>query len=199
MLVGVDFDNSIVCYDSVIYKVALEKVLIPEDLANSKRQVRDYLRQQGLEDTWIELQGYVYGKRMLEATPFPGALEFFGWCKDQGIDICIISHRTRHPFLGPQFDLHRAAKDWIEHNGFYKKSGLSPDQVFFELSMDEKLNRIKSEGCHMFIDDLPEFLARSAFPKNVRCILFDPNNDYPDEKRFERAASWNQIINLLTI
>jgi len=72
MRVGVDLDNTIVCYDDVFHRVAVEWGLIPANVAVSKGAVRDYLRRQGREDTWIELQGYVYGNRFREAQPFPG-------------------------------------------------------------------------------------------------------------------------------
>ena len=193
MLIGIDFDNTIVSYDGVFHKLAVEKGLIPEDSPASKGQVHDYLRQQGRENTWIELQGYVYGARMLEAKPFPGALEFFCSCKDQGISVCIVSHRTRHPFIGPRYDLHQAAREWVKHYDFYEQTGISPERVYFELSKQEKLNRIGQQGCDFFIDDLPEFLAEQDFPPGVKRILFDPNSRYPMECRFERVTSWEQI------
>lgn len=197
MLVGVDFDNTIVCYDSVFHKVAVEKKLIPKDLPVSKGQVRDYLRQKGQEDRWTELQGYVYGDRMQDAAPFPGVLAFFSWCREQGISVRIISHRTRKPFRGPQYDLHQAANVWIRHYGFYERMGLSPEHVHFELTRKEKLDRIGQEDCDMFIDDLPEILAEPGFPANVESILFDPNKRYENEDHFQRATSWKQIMQLI--
>ena len=41
MLIGIDFDNTIVCYDRVFHKAALEKGLIPADLPPSKGRVRE--------------------------------------------------------------------------------------------------------------------------------------------------------------
>ena len=193
MLIGIDFDNTIVSYDGVFHKLAVENGLIPEDPPASKGQVRDYLRQRGQENAWIELQGSAYGTRMLEARPFPGALEFFCSCKDQGISVCIVSHRTRYPFMGPRYDLHQAAREWVEHYDFFEQTGVLPERVYFELSKQEKLNRIRQQGCDLFIDDLPEFLAEEDFPPGVRRILFDPNGRYPMERRFERITSWKQI------
>ena len=197
MLIGIDFDNTIVSYDGVFHKLAVENGLIPEDSPTSKVQVRDYLRQQGQENAWIELQGYVYGARMLEAKPFPGVLEFFCLCKDQGISVCIVSHRTRHPFIGPRYDLHQAARKWVQHYDFYEQTGVSPERVYFELSKQEKLDRIGQQGCDLFIDDLPEFLAEPDFPTGVQRILFDPNSRNPTEFRFERVTSWEQIGQLI--
>ena len=47
MLVGVDFDNTIVSYDALFWNVALEKKLIPESVPPVKNAVRDHLRAAG--------------------------------------------------------------------------------------------------------------------------------------------------------
>ena len=73
MIIGLDFDNTIVCYDDVFYTAALEKHLITSESPLSKTEVRDTLRAAGKEQDWIELQGYVYGPGMKLAKPFPGA------------------------------------------------------------------------------------------------------------------------------
>ena len=197
MRLGVDFDNTIVCYDQVFHQVGLEQGLIPAGVPVSKGGIRDYLRHRGREDAWIELQGYVYGARMLDASPFPGTLEFFSWCNERGVSVCIVSHRTRHPFMGPLYDLHRAAREWVEHYGFYERTGLSPECVYFELTKQEKLDRIRQQGCDFFVDDLSEFLADPDFPADVKRILFDPNSCYVNEHRFERVTSWGQIRQLI--
>jgi len=69
--IGIDFDNTIVCYDTLFRQVALEQGLIPADLPENKGAVRDYLRTAGMEDRWTAMQGDVYGKRMNEACAFP--------------------------------------------------------------------------------------------------------------------------------
>ena len=46
MRLGLDFDNTIVSYDALFHKVALEGSLIPADVAPTKLNVRDYLRSQ---------------------------------------------------------------------------------------------------------------------------------------------------------
>jgi len=199
MLVGVDFDNTIVCYDDLFHRVAIEQGLIPPEVPATKGHVRDYLRQCDREDAWTELQGYVYGARLCEARAFPGALEFFARCKQQGITVCIISHKTRHPFQGPVYDLHQAAYEWLENQGFYDPSGIGllRHQVFLELTKQEKLDRIARLRCSYFIDDLPEFLAEPGFPARVERILFDPNADHLTGNGFLRAASWAEIEKLI--
>ena len=199
MLLGVDFDNTIVCYDQLFYRVAVEKGLIPSEVPASKGKVRDHLRQCGQEDVWTALQGYVYGARMHDAHPFPGVLEFFTRCKEHGLTVCIISHKTRVPFQGPVYDLRQAAHEWLQSQGFYDpfKIGLSPQQVYFELTKQQKLERIAKVGCSHFIDDLPEFLSESGFPVDVERILFDPNDDHAAANHGYRTCSWADITGSL--
>jgi len=200
MLIGVDFDNTIVCYDGLFHRVAVEQGLIPHEVPVSKGQVRDYLRQCGKEDVWTEMQGYVYGDRMKEADPFPGVLEFFTRCVQDGVNVCIVSHKTRHPYIGPKYDLHEAAKGWLQNQGFYDRDriNLSPDQVYFELTKQEKLERIAKQQCTHFIDDLPEFLGEPGFPAGVERILFDPQNHHLTGHSFRRATAWPEIEALIS-
>src|SRR5579883_2684875 len=76
MRIGIDFDNTIACYDGVFHAAALERGLIPPDLARDKNSVRDHLNGSGRKDDFTELQGYVYGARMDLVSPFPGFAEF---------------------------------------------------------------------------------------------------------------------------
>ena len=198
MLIGVDFDNTIVCYDRLFHRVCVERELIPADTPVNKSDVRNYLRAAGREDAWTEIQGYVYGARMLEAEPFPGVLDFFRGCREANLDVCIVSHKTVHPFLGAQYDLHRAASDWLAAQDFHDPGGigLPRDRVYFELTKEAKLARIASNGCTHFIDDLPEFLGDEGFPAAVQRLLFDPNGLYLHDRRFERVGSWLRMKEL---
>jgi hypothetical protein len=192
MRIGVDFDNTIVCYDEVFHRVAREQNLIPDSVPVNKGAVRDYLRKVGREPEWTEMQGYVYGTRMADAQPFPGVLDFFRRTVKAGIPICIVSHKTRHPYKGPQYDLHAAALGWLELNGFFdpQRIGLSRSEVFFELTLPSKLARIHAAGCTHFIDDLPELLAEPDFPSAVSRLLFDPAGVHKAE-HFRRIEAWS--------
>ena len=193
LTLGIDFDNTIVCYDEAFHASALEKKLIPPSTMRSKNAVRNYLRNTGNEAAWTELQGYMYGARMELASPYPGFDRFLSFCKSQDILVFIISHKTKHPFLGPAYDLHEAASSWLRAQNF---SWTPP--TFFELTLQNKLHRIRKQECDVFIDDLPELLKEPDFPSEVRKILFDPHRAHSVESAFESVSSWDKVPDLLT-
>lgn len=196
MRIGIDFDNTIVSYDALFHKVACEQGLVPPETPLSKVAVRDHLRGIGREDRWTEMQGYVYGARMVEAFAYEGAIEFIRKAACAGHSIAIVSHKTRHPFLGPKYDLHAAARAWIErHLQCDGIAFLSPNDVFFEVTKPAKIARIAAWRCDAFIDDLPEILLATEFPPDTARLLFDPEDHYsavaPDG--MSRFKSWGQI------
>lgn len=192
MVIGVDFDNTIVCYDRLFHRVAVENALIPAAVPADKESVRNYLREQDRENTWTELQGLVYGVRIREAEPFPGVREFFAECRRRDIPICIVSHKTRLPVRGPQVDLHDAARGWLEYQGFHdrREIGLPRDRVFFAETKQGKLQQIRAQACSHYIDDLPEFLSEPDFPVGVERILFDPWERSMGRVPFKCVSNW---------
>ncbi len=193
MRIGLDFDNTIVCYDRLFHAIARDAGLIPANLPATKLAVRDHLRSIGREDDWTEMQGVAYTTRILEAEPFPGVIEFLAWARQAGIEIAIVSQKTVYPFRGARNNLHDAARGWIA--GRLQKAGalVSPDLVFFELSKQDKLARVASLGCTHFVDDLPELLLDSAFPSGAKPILFDPAGTLDADPRVARMTGWNEI------
>jgi len=192
--IGIDFDNTIVSYDALFYKVAHEQGVIPPNLAVTKLAVRNHLRGIDQEDVWTEMQGYVYGARMDEAAMYPGALEFFSWARTRKLDLAIVSHKTRHPFIGPQYDLHRAAREWVDHHLVDDGDRLiDPAQVYFELTKDAKIRRIHELACDCFIDDLPEIFLAEKFPASTRRFLFDPDAHHPPISGIDTVHSWKDF------
>lgn len=196
MRIGIDFDNTIVSYDALFYKVAREQDVVPADTPANKVAVRDYLRQAGKEDVWTAMQGYVYGARMDEAFAYPGVLEFLHQASQAGHVLAIVSHKTLHPFLGPQYDLHAAARAWIDRH--LHRDGVTlvaADSVFFELTKDAKLQRAAQWGCELFIDDLPEILLAPKFPAGAQRVLFDPESHHrlADVPGCQVVQSWVEL------
>lgn len=179
MQIGIDFDNTIVDYDALFYKVANENNMVPVDTPVNKVAVRDYLRKMGQEEIWTEMQGYVYGARMGEAVAYPGAIDFMTRATKCGHDLFIVSHKTQYPFLGAQYDLHAAARAWvIEHLHLGGIPLIPSERVFFEPTKEAKIKRLDQIGCQIFIDDLPEILLSQHFPRTVQRVLFNPGGSY---------------------
>ena len=181
MRIGLDFDNTIISYDALFYQVALEQDLIPEELKVSKVAVRNHLRHNGQETTWVKLQGLVYGSRINEASTYPGVRDFIQWATNGGHIIMIVSHRTKYPVVGQKINLHEAARGWIScHLQRNDEDLIHSSQVYFEVTKEEKLSRIGALGCDVFLDDLPEILLAQNFPPLTRPVLFDPTNNHKE-------------------
>lgn len=199
MRIGVDFDNTLACYDGVFHAIAVERGLIPADLATDKTSVRDYLRAQGQDAVFTELQGYVYGPGMQHVRLYPGAADALRTFVAAGHAVFLISHKTRTPFAGPAYDLHDWAWRFLAMQQLIDAPGapFRAEDIDFELTREAKLARIASRDCTMFVDDLPELLASPAFPPATRPILFDPESNYPggawQGRRFERCSDWAAI------
>lgn len=200
MLVGLDFDNTIVNYDAIFYQLARERDWVPERLPATKLAVRDYLRAADQENCWTELQGIAYGSRMADAVAFSGVREFITACFARGWQVCVISHRTQKPFAGPMVDLHVAALAWLQHSGLLQVSSNIEVQVYFELTRDAKVARIKSMNCSVFVDDLREVLDHKEFPSHCARYLFAPQGDASAvhaQARYRVVASWAELSTCL--
>ena len=185
-MLGLDFDNTIVSYHTLFHALAAERGLIPADLPADKTAVRDHLRAAGREDDWTELQGLAYGPQLVRARPFLGVLDFIKAATHRGVEISIVSHKTRHPYRGEPHDLHAAAR------GFLALHKIDVP-VFLELTKEAKLQRIAHCGFSHFVDDLPEFLTEPGWPTRTRRVLFDPADVQPDDDRYTRLTSWPSI------
>jgi hypothetical protein len=194
MRIGIDFDNTIACYDGVFHAAALERGLIPAEPPRDKNSIRDHLNGIGRHDDFTELQGHVYGARMDLVAPYPGFAEFVAAACKTGHELFIVSHKTRHPMLGPKHDLHAAAKGFLATRGLVGNgaSQIDPARVFFELTQQDKVARAAALECQVFIDDLPEILAMPGFPKGMHRILFDPKNRF-ENSGYHRRSSWAGI------
>ena len=190
---GLDFDNTIVTYDALFAQLARERDALMPGVAPTKQAIRDSLRRAGREHEWTELQGLAYGERIVDARPAAGVLDFIERSHAAGIELSIVSHKTRTPYAGPAFDLHAAARRWLETHGVLnaERTGLTHERVYFEETKEAKAARIAAIGCTLFIDDLPEFLGAPFFPDPVDRLLYDPAAAHTSELR--TFADWQQL------
>jgi len=196
-VIGIDFDNTLVSYDDVIYRVAAHDGLIPLDVGKRKKEIRDRIRQlPGGEIEWQKLQAVVYGSRMGEAELIDGVKTFFELCKRYKVKLFIISHKTEYAKLDETAtNLWLASLTWMERNKFFEPDGLGLTQgdVYFESTRNRKIERIRDTGCTHFIDDLEELFLEDSFPTTVEKILYTPEPDHVSLNGFKVFNSWEAI------
>ena len=95
MLLGLDFDNTLVSYDKLFHKLAIEKGIIDEHFLIDKIAIRNHLRESGRDELFTLLQGEVYGLRILEAEPAEGMVEALCKLRERGIEMVLVSHKTK--------------------------------------------------------------------------------------------------------
>ena len=195
MRIGIDFDNTLVVYDGAFHRAAESHFGMPPEVPKSKALIRSWFRDGPLgEPGWVELQGIVYGTRISEAELAPGAESFLRTCVERGATPAIISHKTEYPAAGPRVNLRDAARGFLRDRQLIgEDTGLSFDCVFFETTREEKISRIQTFGCEVFIDDLPEVFNEPAFPAGVKKLLFDPNQQAADGSDRLRCRSWVEL------
>jgi hypothetical protein len=196
--IGIDFDNTIICYDEVFSAAAQQRGLIRDGWMAAKSEIRDYLRSQpGGEVAWQGLQGWVYGKGIGGAEIFTGVRDFLAACRRASAEVFIVSHKTRYGHQdADRTDLRDAARGWMHSAGLIgaADSALDLDHVYFEDTLAAKVDRVASLDLDVFIDDLIDVFEQPHFPQRTRPILF-ASADASRHGRYRSVASWAEIKN----
>ncbi|WP_320675958.1 hypothetical protein [Prochlorococcus sp. MIT 1300] len=189
---GLDFDNTLVSYDQVFYDLALSKKLITEEVAPTKVDIRSHLIQKGLEDDFTSLQGEVYGSQLANMVCSNTVKCALKYAKSQGFQLFIISHKTKFPYKGPKYDLHKAATRWLEGNDFFDEADglITRSDVYFEPTMEKKVKRIVGVKCTHFIDDLSQVLE--SIPAYIKRIHFNPLQKKSSD-RYCQMTDWKEL------
>ncbi|MEM9557105.1 MAG: hypothetical protein AAGC60_22800 [Acidobacteriota bacterium] len=194
--VGVDLDHTLICYDTVLPAIVRAMghgaVLDRLESQPSKRSIRDALR--ALDDgerLWQRVQARLYGPGLEHAAPYPGALERLARWRREGVEVHIVSHKTRRPRRDSSIDLHAAALAWLERHGVVGSGsrGVEPVHVHFLATRSDKVRRIAALACRLFVDDLVETFEHPDFPRATRAVLF-----VPSAERSDRSAATVDLV-----
>ena len=198
MIIGIDFDNTIINYENIFGELAIEKELIPSYLAKDKNSVKDYLINKNCEDQWTILQGEVYGGEILRASFYPGLIDALNFFYKNKHIIYVISHRTKYPYKGKKTDLHAAAQKFLKKNKFFVNDGGFVEKLntYFETTIEKKIQRIIELNCDIFIDDLKKVLM--LLPATIERVHFCPNaSKRPGSSPFKELRSWSKLQRLI--
>lgn len=177
MLIGIDFDNTLICYDAVFRALATESGLLGPDEPVTKHSLRAAARRTSEGDiAWQRLQAEAYGPRILQAQPAPGCLAFLARCRHEGVPVRLISHKTEFAAQDATgTNLRQAALSWLEANGFFGPGmPLEVKHCRFADSRQGKTAYMAEEGCTHFIDDLEETFLEPSFPPHIQPVLYEP-------------------------
>ena len=196
-IIGIDFDNTIACYDHLFTEVVPEFGGPKMSTRQSKRRVREIVRRlpHG-EEKWQRIQAEVYGPRMHLAELYPGVRDFLETCYNRDVAVYLISHKTEHATLGNHdVNLRAEALNWMSAKKIITATGpgLRPDNIYFECTREQKIARIFELGCTHFIDDLVEVLDHADFPTATERIHFAPGEQSITGHPFPAIASWHEI------
>ena len=197
MIIGIDFDNTIIDYSKLFQILAKEKKILKKNLKFNKELLKDFLIKDNRENEWTIIQGEIYGRYIMKAKLFRGFIKLFRYLLKRNIKIYIVSHKTKYPYLGKKINLRKAATKWIKKNiiDINKDLHFSMKDVYFENNIKKKINRIVKLKCDIFIDDLPQIL--NLLPKNINKFLFNSSLKKKSKKNFKIIESWIEFYNLI--
>lgn len=192
---GLDLDNTLIDYQRA-YGFLVAEVLSTSEFENQvldKDAAKNLILEHKGSLAWTEAQGKLYSEYLTHADFFPGALDFLKSAQQLGLEIKIVSHKTKYPFVGPRVDLQACAEKWLHDKLPYDifRPVLSKN-LFFEETKDSKVKRILELKCESFVDDLAEILE--ALPTNIARIHFRGSSE---NGKFVKVSSWTELIDLI--
>ena len=195
MRVGIDIDNTIICYDTAFASLA-KKTGFDVPSSASKQQVKAWFHQHGLHEEFTILQGQIYGKFISMAHIFEGVLNFIADAIRQGHQLYLVSHKTKYPIKGDQVDLHEAAINFLIQQNIVcdqKPNAIPFDHVYFEQTLESKVRKIADLNLDFFIDDLLVVLTHKKFPEASRAIWFSSETVCNNNSQIQCCKSWVSI------
>lgn len=190
--VGLDFDNTIICYDDVFHTIALKKGWIKKDFPHSKVLVKEFLVKEDHNDLrWQELQAEAYGEEIFTAHFYPEALQVIKTLKDLGHELHIVSHKSEYSHLRKEVNLRQKALEWMEQNKLLEI--IPPSNVHFAADRNQKVEKIKNLGIDFFLDDLLEVLEHPQFPSSTLRFHFTPGLDVKTKVEFPQINHWTKF------
>lgn len=192
MKIGIDLDNTIICYDDVFRFVA-QKEGYGFNGVETKEDVKLWFHDNYMQDVFTEIQGLVYGKYINQASLFNGVKTCLKTWRTKKYELFIISHKTKYPVIGEKINLQESAANYLSDVNILNSDIIPISNLFFEDSSSAKLARISDLGLDFFIDDLPSILKDKAFPKTTRKILFDPLSKNCKAYYDFAASNWSEI------
>jgi hypothetical protein len=111
-----------------------------------------------------------------------------------------VSHKTEFASYDETgTNLRSAAMSWLEQNRILDSGpyGLTGEDIYFESTRKDKVERINKLGCTHFIDDLEETFLEQSFPHKVKKLLYSLHLPVPTGTHVDLTGDWTQMTNHL--
>ena len=170
---GFDLDNTLIDYSEAVKEYCKIKSV---DTCSNIRILREKLGKNGSSDhEWQLAQGWLYTEGLRYAQPGFGSTALCNYLTQKGYHLYIVSHKTSYtPDFCGRIPLHDLATNWIKKSAianYFKKT----DQIYYELTRELKIKRIRELSLNYFVDDLEEIFAEPEFPINTQGFLINKN------------------------
>lgn len=192
---GIDLDNTIINYSiSIVDLAKIEYGIDLETNTNLKRNFKRLILKKFNENEWTRAQGLLYSKYISSAILYDDFLPNLEKLRTIFDNIYIVSHKTKFPYIGNKIDIREKAMNWIMEN-IVSDTGVplvKENDVYFESTINEKIQRISEIECKIFIDDLPDILLK--LPNNLEGILFGTRTNNLNHINFD---NWHDLVRYL--
>ena len=194
--IGLDFDNTIVDYRNVYTSLA-KKFNVPASGVINKNLIKNFIITEFGEPQWTKLQGEIYGPLMKLANLSVGFENFIiNILNKKSVKVSIISHRTKTPDSGDNYNLHEFAQDWLKKN--LSQSVLSKINIYFLETIEKKIDQINASKVDYFVDDLEKILTHPNLSKEIKKIFYTPDkNEAPSNGKIVTIHNWPDLEKIL--
>ncbi|MDC3193528.1 hypothetical protein OAU31_03830 [Alphaproteobacteria bacterium] len=195
MRVGIDIDNTIICYDDA-FPVLAQKTGFDVPFSANKQEVRAWFHERGLHNEFTLLQGKVYGRNISMAHVFEGVQSFLAEAIGRNYEVFLVSHKTKYPIKGEKLNLHEATLAFLSDQhivGEQQSNSIPFDNVYFEPTLEFKVKKIVDLKLDYFIDDLLTILNHEKFPDRSCRIWFSGQTGGHNNAQIEHCESWFSI------
>ena len=196
MRVGIDIDNTLICYDKASSLAKKTGFDVPSSA--SKQETK----------AWFHKHGYMknlqfFKVRFMENSSFwrtylRRCAHFIADAIRQGHQLYLVSHKTKYPIKGHQVDLHEAAINFLSEQNIVcnqKPNTVPLNHVYFAQTLESKVQKIADLNLDFFIDDLLVVLTHEKFPETSRPIWFSSEKTCNNNPQIQRCESWVSIYN----
>lgn len=192
--IGIDFDNTIIDYNNIFYKLARQYQFIDIDVVASKSEVKAaIIAKYGNDNNWQLLQSKAYGESIYQAECFIQCKAVLLKLVQQGHQLFIVSHKSELSHFDPLVSLRKHALAWLIQQEIISDDFIKSSHLFFMGTLEDKVKKIASLELDIFIDDLDQVFLHEQFPNKTVNIAFGRQINSLISHRIE---SWNECYQL---